>query len=116
MAKFRFNTESEVYDLEDFENVMYDRYGDSDALEQYTCESIDELHNKEVVIGNLTFAPSRIVQELDPTAFSMWMDECLDDICETALDSLDCGNDYTLWDGTKIHYIDDGEDEEEEDE
>lgn len=64
MTNYAYNTEGDLVDAED----LYDEALDGDG---------------EVEVGGLTFYPSRIIRELDPTAyrcgFNDYMDSCYQD-------------------------------------
>jgi len=53
---------------------------DDDLKEQYD-EMLDEIY-PEIKIGTLTFSPSRVLRELDPTAYRIGLSEYEDSLME----------------------------------
>ena len=61
------------------EEMFREMYSDEDIEEMYK-EALDEMG--EVKLGNLTFSPSRIIKELDPTAYRTGLGEYEDMLME----------------------------------
>ena len=51
------------------------KYTEEEIAEMF-CDSLDEAG--DLVIGNLRFSPSRVLEELDPIAYSLGIDEYAD--------------------------------------
>ena len=61
------------------EKMFRERFSDEDIEEMYN-EALDEMG--DVKLGSLTFSPSRIIKELDPTAYSVGLNDYEDMLLE----------------------------------
>lgn len=62
------------------EIIPKEKLSDDDLREQYD-DMLDEVYG-EVKLGNLTFSPSRIIRELDETAYRIGLYEYEDSLLE----------------------------------
>ena len=81
-------------------DAVYSYLEKSYDYKEITRERIDEFYNT-VEVGCCKFNPSRVLEELDPIAFDMWVDEEISDDAQEIVDSLsECGeaeiNDYNI--------------------
>ena len=56
-----------------WKSIIKEKLSDDDLKEQYD-EMLDEVYG-EIKIGTLTFSPSRVLRELDPTAYRIGLSE-----------------------------------------
>lgn len=63
-----------------WKNIIKEKLSDDDLREQYD-EMLDEVYG-EIKIGTLTFSPSRVLRELDPTAYRIGLSEYEDSLME----------------------------------
>jgi len=63
-----------------WKNIIKEKLSDDDLREQFE-EMIDEIY-PEIKIGTLTFSPSRVLRELDPTAYRIGLYEYEDSLME----------------------------------
>ena len=105
-----YNLDSEVYDLDELENVLSDLYAGTDGWEAFVCETIDEIY-PPYEIGSISFNASQILKELDPIAFDITCGEELDAFAEDVRDALESGDEFQAFDGTTFRIVDSEEDE-----
>lgn len=60
--------------------IIKEKLSDDDLREQYE-EMLDEIY-PEIKIGTLTFSPSRVLRELDETAYRIGLSEYEDSLLE----------------------------------
>lgn len=76
-----FTIETTLFD------AVYNYLEKSYDYKEITRERIDEFYNT-VEIGCCKFNPSRVLEELDPIAFDMWVDEEIAQDTQEIVDSL----------------------------
>jgi len=63
-----------------WKSIIKEKLSDDDLREQYD-EMLDEVYG-EIKIGTLTFSPSRVLRELDETAYRIGLYEYEDSLLE----------------------------------
>lgn len=69
-------------------DAVYNYLEKSYDYKEITRERIDEFYNT-VEVGCCKFNPSRVLEELDPIAFNMWVDEEIEEDAQNIIDSLE---------------------------
>lgn len=69
-------------------DAVYNYLEKSYDYKEITRERIDEFYNT-VEVGCCKFNPSRVLEELDPIAFGMWVDEEIEEDAQNIIDSLE---------------------------
>ncbi len=77
-----FTIETTLFD------AVYSYLEKSYDYKEITRERIDEFYNT-VEVGCCKFNPSRVLEELDPIAFNMWVDEEITEDTQNIIDSLE---------------------------
>ena len=76
-----FTIETSLFD------AVYNYLENNFDYKEITRERIDEFYNT-VEVGCCKFNPSRVLEELDPIAFDMWVDEEIAQDTQEIVDSL----------------------------
>lgn len=93
-----FTIETTLFD------AIYNYLEKSYDYKEITRERIDEFYNT-VEVGCCKFNPSRVLEELDPIAFNMWVDEEIEEDAQNIIDSLE-ENGTAKYDGNNIKVVD----------
>ena len=86
-------------------DAVYNYLEKSYDYKEITRERIDEFYNT-VEVGCCKFNPSRVLEELDPIAFDMWMDEEITEDAQNIIDSLE-ENGTAIFNDNNIKVVDD---------
>lgn len=85
-------------------DAVYNYLEKSYDYKEITRERIDEFYNT-VEVGCCKFNPSRVLEELDPIAFDMWVDEEISTDTQNIIDSLE-DNDTAIFNDNNIKVVD----------
>lgn len=85
-------------------DAVYNYLEKSYDYKEITRERIDEFYNT-VEVGCCKFNPSRVLEELDPIAFDMWVDEEISDDAQNIIDGLE-ENSKASFNGCNIKLVD----------
>lgn len=85
-------------------DAVYNYLEKSYDYKEITRERIDEFYNT-VEVGCCKFNPSRVLEELDPIAFNMWVDEEIEEDAQNIIDSLE-ENGTAKYDDNNIKVVD----------
>ena len=83
---------------------VYNYLEKSYDYKEITRERIDEFYNT-VKVGYCKFNPSRVLEELDPIAFDMWVDEEITEDAQNIIDSLE-ENGTAIFNDNNIKVVD----------
>lgn len=83
---------------------VYNYLEKSYDYKEITREHIDEFYNI-VEVGCCKFNPSRVLEELDPIAFDMWVDEEITEDAQNIIDSLE-ENGTAIFNDNNIKVVD----------
>ena len=86
-------------------DAVYNYLEKSYDYKEITRERIDEFYNT-VEVGCCKFNPSRVLEELDPIAFDMWVDEEIMEDAQNIIDSLE-ENGTAIFNDNNIKVVDD---------
>lgn len=93
-----FTIETTLFD------AVYNYLESSNDYKEITRERIDEFYNT-VEVGCCKFNPSRVLEELDPIAFEMWVDEEITEDAQNIIDSLE-ENGTAIFNDNNIKVVD----------
>lgn len=93
-----FTIETSLFD------AVYNYLEKSYDYKEITRERIDEFYNT-VEVGCCKFNPSRVLEELDPIAFDMWVDEEITEDAQNIIDSLE-ENGTAIFNDNNIKVVD----------
>ena len=93
-----FTIETNLFD------AVYNYLESSNDYKEITRERIDEFYNT-VEVGCCKFNPSRVLEELDPIAFEMWVDEEITEDAQNIIDSLE-ENGIAIFNDNNIKVVD----------
>ena len=85
-------------------DAVYNYLESSNDYKEITRERIDEFYNT-VEVGCCKFNPSRVLEELDPIAFDMWVDEEITEDAQNIIDSLE-ENGTAIFNDNNIKVVD----------
>ena len=85
-------------------DAVYNYLESSNDYKEITRERIDEFYNT-VEVGCCKFNPSRVLEELDPIAFNMWVDEEITEDAQNIIDSLE-ENGTAIFNDNNIKVVD----------
>ena len=85
-------------------DTIYEYLESSNDYKEITRERIDEFYNT-VEVGCCKFNPSRVLEELDPIAFDMWVDEEITEDAQNIIDSLE-ENGIAIFNDNNIKVVD----------
>lgn len=85
-------------------DAVYSYLEKSYDYKEITRERIDEFYNT-VEVGCCKFNPSRVLEELDPVAFDMWVDEEITEDAQNIIDGLEENNEASF-NGCNIKLVD----------
>ena len=85
-------------------DAVYNYLEKSYDYKEITRERIDEFYST-VEVGCCKFNPSRVLEELDPIAFDMWVDEEITEDAQNIIDSLE-ENGIAIFNDNNIKVVD----------
>ncbi|HBF68138.1 MAG TPA: hypothetical protein DDW20_02315 [Firmicutes bacterium] len=85
-------------------DAVYNYLEKSYDYKEITRERIDEFYNT-VEVGCCKFNPSRVLEELDPIGFDMWVDEEISEDAQNIIDGLEENNNASF-NGCNIKLVD----------
>lgn len=85
-------------------DAVYNYLESSNDYKEITRERIDEFYNT-VEVGCCKFNPSKVLEELDPIAFDMWVDEEITEDAQNIIDSLE-ENGAAIFNDNNIKVVD----------